>query len=174
MKKALIGLMLIVGFAFGAIDYEDRFDREFQKLDNSQKEMIQEIYNRSKPYDLVYSTLAIAWQESNFGKWNVNLADPSCGPFHQLVPLFIKKHKLENTQFMQNKVCGELINNLDLSVSTVISELEAWKVVHKNRWNTWEYVYRSYNAGYNYDSDKAKKYAKMIKARIKVLKKYIK
>lgn len=174
MQKILFSFMALLTCLFAAVDYEEKFERDFLKLDDSQKRMIHEIYNRSKPYDLVYSTLAIAWQESNFGKWNVNLSDPSCGPFHQLVPLFIRKHKLENTQFMQNKVCGELINNLDLSVSTVISELEAWKVVHKNRWNAWEYVFRSYNAGFNYDSPKAKKYAKMIKARIKVLKKYIK
>lgn len=173
MKKIILIFLTSICLAY-SFNYDDQLEREFLRLDESQKKMIKEIYDRSKPYDLVYSTLAIAWQESNFGKWNVNLSDPSCGPFHQLVPLFIRKHKLENTQFMQNKVCGELINNIDLSVATVISELEAWKVVHKNKWNVWEYVFRSYNAGFNFESNKAKKYASMIKARIRVLKKYIK
>lgn len=166
-------LVIITSVALFSMSYEEMFEKDFRKLNREQLEMLMEIAKRAKPYDLVYSAVAIAWQESNLGKWQINLKDPSCGPFHQVIPLFLKKNKIANTEFNRNKVCSELIDDIDLSVSTVISELEAWKMIHKNRMNVWDYVYRSYNAGYNYDSATAKKYSKMIRARIKVLKKYL-
>lgn len=154
--------------------YIDRFEEDFKKLDAEQLDLMMEIYKRAKPYDLAYSAIAIAWQESNLGKWQVNLSDPSCGPYHQSVTIFMKKHKIKDGDFTRNRVCGELISDINFSTATLISEIEAWKVTHKKRLNIWDYVYRSYNAGFNYDSIKAKEYSLKIRARIKVIKRHLK
>lgn len=163
--------MIIVSSLFSKNYYKQYLD-DFKNLDKEQLELLLEIHKRSKPYDLSYSMIAIAWQESNLGKWNINLSDPSCGPFHQSIGIFLKRHGIKDTEFNRNIYCMDLINNKDLSISTAIAELETWLSVHSKRWNKFEYAYRSYNAGYNYNIEKAKEYAKKIQARIKVLKYY--
>lgn len=182
MRKILI--MLMIAFSCVLLSkpntvykenpYVARFEKDFKKLDADQLNTMMEIYKRTKPYDLAYSAIAIAWQESNLGKWQVNLSDPSCGLYHQSIILFMKKNKIKDGEFNRNKVCGELISDIDFSTATLISELEAWKITHRKRINIWDYVYRSYNAGFNYESEKAKEYSLKIRARIKVIKRYIK
>lgn len=171
MVRKLIMVVFLCSLLFGK-NYYKQYLNDFKKLDRSQLEFMMEINKRAKPYNLSYSMIAIAWQESNLGKWNINLSDPSCGPFHQSIVIFLKRHEIKNTDFNRNRYCMDLINNVDLSVSTAIAELEAWLAIHHKRWNKFEYAYRSYNAGYNYNSNVSKEYASKIQARIKVLKFY--
>lgn len=169
IKKFITIFLFCVSISYADKLY-DKYMRDFQKLDKSQILVMKEIYKRVEPYGLVYSALAIAWQESNFGKWSINLQDPSCGPFQQSVFHYMRKYKLKMTDFNMNKVCSELIFNIDLSVATFISEIESWELVHRKRWNKWDYIYRSYNAGNNWNSEVAKNYSLKIRTRIRVLK----
>lgn len=169
IRKLILCLLLCISSSYADKMY-DQYVRDFNKLDSNQLFVLKEIYKRAQPYGLVYSALAIAWQESNFGKWSVNLQDPSCGPFQQSVFHYMRKYKLKITDFNINKVCSELIFNIDLSVATFIAEIESWELVHRKRWNKWDYIYRSYNAGNNWNSETAKIYSQKIRTRIKVLK----
>lgn len=175
--KVMFSLLCLSIFAYTApsksdeIDkYTKQYEKDFRKLSQSQLDLLKAIYKKGKEFSLEYSVMAIAWQESNAGAWPVNLQDPSCGPFHQSVSMYIRARKLENTNFNKNKVCSRLINDLDFSTSAAIYELEAWMNVHRNKLNLFDYVYRSYNAGTNYESKTAKTYSNKIIARIRVLK----
>lgn len=170
LLRVILVLWAVVGISF-AEDLAKQYQRDFDKLNSDQLKVLREIYQRTKPYDLVYTALAIAWQESNFGKWKVNLQDPSCGIFQQSVYQYARRYKINPTNFNVNRICSSLLNDIDLTVATFIAEIETWKELHAKRWNKWNYVYRSYNAGNNYSSTIAKEYARKVEMRIRILKK---
>lgn len=174
MFKNVFVFVLFFLISFGeSNELFNSYEKELKSINEEQAKTIKEIIKRTKEFDLVWSALAISWQESGFGKWKINLQDPSCGPFHQSIDTYFKRYSVKDTSFNRNKVCSELVSNYDLSVSTFVAEVEFWLLVHKNKQNKWDYVYRSYNAGYNYNSEKAKEYSKKIRTRISVLKKYL-
>lgn len=156
--------------------YYERFSKDFASLDGSQKNFIKHTYDSLEQYpdDFIYALLAIAWQESSFGKNVYNHQDPedpSCGAFQQnLASGYLTYLGINNrTSWAKSKICLRLIEDKDFALSQAIKRLKEWQVKHQDRWDEWEYVYRSYNAGGKCNTDQAKIYAKMIKARIKVL-----
>ena len=51
----------------------------FKKIDSLSKEQYNNliwIYQQGKKYNLGLTLTAIAWQESHFGKYSINLSDP--------------------------------------------------------------------------------------------------
>ena len=152
-----------------------RYVKDLNDLTDEQRSIMYRVAELAHSFDLSYTVVAIAWQESNLGKYTVNLQDPSCGITHKRVDYYLKSKGLKDTPFMRNKICSELLTDVELSVAIAIEDLEYWKVYHKRRKikkdELLEYMWRSYNAGYKVNSKAAKNYAKSIKARIEALKK---
>lgn len=171
--RLLVSFIILFSLNVFANELITTYTKDFKNLSKEQIEVAKAIYHKAKVYDLGYTAAAIAWQESNLGMYPVNLQDPSCGPFHINIKTYTTRYKIPKGNFNFNKACSLLISDLDVSLTAFLAEIEAWKVVHRKKTNLWEYVYRSYNAGYNFESNRAINYSNQIKARIKVLMKHL-
>lgn len=179
MKSFYFFLVLIIALCLGGCgdsqskSYYERFSKDFASLDGSQKNFIKHTYDSLERYpdDFIYALLAIAWQESSFGKNVYNHKDPSCGAFQQLLANHYLKHlEIEDKSlWTKSEICLDLIERQDFALSQVVDRLKEWQTKYQDKWGKWEYIFRSYNAGHNHNQEEAKVYAKMIKARIKVL-----
>ena len=154
--------------------YYERYSKDFNSLDDSQKSFIKNAYDsldKDDGEDFVYPILAIAWQESSFGKNVYNHKDPSCGAFQQLLADHYLKHlKIKDKSLLKkSELCLRLIVDRDFALSQVRDRLKEWKNRYKDKWwGQLGYILRSYNGGQNHNQDTAV-YERRIKARIKVL-----
>ena len=128
-------------------------------------------YNASK-YDLKFTMLAIAFRESQFGKYKLNLADPSAGIFHQLLPTYCKELGLRPNSWNQSRVAERLINSNALALHTAINHFKRdyshFKLLGYSNAISWRKAVMAYNAGiYNYKA--GYKYYKEIVKIIKAL-----
>ena len=150
-----------------------RYVKDLNDLTDEQRSIMNRVAELAHSFDLSYTVVAIAWQESNLGKYTVNLQDPSCGITHKRVDYYLKSKGLKDTPFMRNKICSELMADIELAVAVAIEDLEYWKVYHKRRKikndEVFQYMIRSYNGGYKFNSQAAKDYEKSVRARIKAL-----
>ena len=133
------------------------------------KELIS--YNATK-YDLKYTMLAIAFRESKFGRYKLNLADPSAGIFHQLLPTYCKELGLRPNTWNQSRVAEKLINSNALALYVAINHFKRdyshFKLLGYSNAISWRKAVMAYNAGvYNYKA--GYKYYKEIVKIIKVL-----
>lgn len=134
-------------------------------LDASQLALAKRIYSKAKQFNLGYTMAAIAWQESQLGKYNLNLADPSCGVFH-VMPRYMAKGK-----WKQSRVCERLIEDFDFSFSVALERFKYFENYWKSRGvsRVWSHAVGSYNGGFkpNY------KYTEEIRKKIRILRKLI-
>ena len=129
-------------------------------------------FNKAKEFDLEYTMTAIVWQESQFGKYQLNLDDPSCGVFHIMPKYLIKRTSLKDTSWNRSRLCERLINDYDFSFAAALLELKYWQ----NYWRSkhvkmvWSHMVGSYNGGYipNWQ------YVEEIKNKIRLLKTMLK
>jgi len=150
-----------------------------ETLSYNQKEVLVSSYLAGKPYDLEYTLMAIAWKESVFGKFKINLADGrkgSFGIYHCLLDSALKRLGRKG-KWADSRVAEKLIFDRTFSQKMAISELKFWDRYWSSKKTKykWSHVIASYNAGYkSLNSKCGKKYLEDIKLRIKALKKYIK
>ena len=141
-----------------------------KQLDSSQMSVVKEAYRYGKPHDLGYSLAAIAWKESNAGKWLVNVAkgERSFGPFHiSLESATRRTGDGRLTDFQKNVLASSLLG-LRFSSTYAIMELEYWQKIHGE--NAWRNIYASYNGGWNYKKALPQAYASDIIEKMKKLK----
>ena len=124
-------------------------------LTENQIEVKNLIAYNAKKYDLKYTMLAIAFRESQFGKYKLNLADPSAGIFHQLLPTYCKELGLRPNSWNQSRVAEKLINSNGLALHIAINhfkrDYEHFKLLGYSDTISWRKAIMSYNAGiYNY------------------------
>jgi len=145
-----------------------------RNLSYQQKEILQYVYSRAKEFDLQLTMTAIAWQESQFGQFELDLHDPSCGIFHVMPALLAVKVGLDNNNWNRSRLCEKLIEDKDFSFSAALLELKYWQ----NYWRSqhvkrvWSHMVASYNGGYNI-SIKTNTYLKHIIHKIRLLKVYL-
>jgi len=143
---------------------------EFKNLNAKQQWYIQQAYIKGKEFNVQWSLAAIVWKESEAGKYNINLSDPSCGAFHANINSVMRRHTYKDSSFMRNIICQRLIDSFDFASAEAIAELEYWVNEHNGNWvNVWA----SYNAGYAFNGKVGQRYAKDISKRIRVLKRLL-
>lgn len=117
--------------------------------------------------DFGYTLMAIAWQESHAGEIKINLGDPSCGAYHNLISSVMARHTNDITDngFNRNRVCQMLINNQAFAASEALAELEYWWTKYEGQPKQWSKTIMSYNAGHEYQNGKhyLKKIHKLVK-----------
>ena len=101
-----------------------KYTEDLKKLSSEQRDLMIQIAELAYGFDLAYTAVAIAWQESNLGKYPVNLSDPSCGIFHKLVEPYLKGRDRKIDSFRKNQACSELISSTELSVAVFLEDIE--------------------------------------------------
>lgn len=145
-------------------------EKDFLNLSSSQFITLEQANIKGKSYNLQWSLSAIAWKESDAGRYNINLSDPSCGAYHANINSVMRRHpEYPDTSFYRNIVCQRLIDDIDYATSEAVKEIHYWMNIHGTDWYA---IWASYNAGYAYNSKVGKRYAKDIARRIQVLKKH--
>jgi len=123
MIKRLL-LLLIVSFSVlsaRVISVKENLYYLEHKLTKNQYEIMLLTYNSAKCYNLQWTATAIVWQESMFGKYKINLADPSCGYFHQLLPEYVSKLGVRANSWNMSRACEQLLF-FDTSFSVFIDK----------------------------------------------------
>jgi len=111
MIKRLL-LLLIVSFSVlsaRVFSVKENLYYLEHKLTNEQYKVMMFTYKSAKCYDLQWTATAIVWQESLFGKYKINLADPSCGYFHQLLPEYVDKLGVRANSWNMSRACEQLL-----------------------------------------------------------------
>ena len=80
----------------------------------------------------------------------------------------ISRENAKDTSWNRNVLAMKLISDFQFATKNAIDELTYWQKVHNNDWTK---VWSSYNAGWKYDSNEAKRYSKDIALIIRELKK---
>ena len=137
-------LLLLIGLSLQANIYKNLAKDE--RFTYEQKLIIAKAYNIGKKYDLGYTLAAIAIIESQAGKFLVNLGDPSCGVYHNLLSSVANREGIELSNINRNYLCTKLIKDFEFASGQALEELLYWKKYHKD----WEKTVMSYNAGFNY------------------------
>jgi len=142
---------------------------ELNHLSRQQYEILIQTWRYAKRYNLQYTMTAIVWQESKFGKYLINLQDPSCGYFHKLLPIYAKELGLKPNNWNMSRVCQSLLN-YDTSFMVALQTLQ-----RKREWCKLKGYHGSMNwkcmiIAYNGWDKKGLKYYKNIVNKIRALK----
>jgi len=156
------------------VELTKRYKNEITHLSLNQYKVLLKTYAKAKPFDKSLTMCAIAWEESQFGKFPVNLSDPSFGVFHNNLNSVMRRHHYKNTKWKRSRVAEALLLDYDFAFSESLSELELWQSYWKRRnvHDKWINMVRSYNTGSSWTSKE--RYIDRIILRVRVLKRYIK
>ncbi len=115
-----------------------------ENLSPYQKEVAYQAYRAGEPYDLGYTTVAIAYQESKLGLWKIRMGTPpdiSFGVMHTA-----SRWKTKGmTAFDRGRWAQEMVENDAQSIQVGVSDLLSWKSSAKGNWSR---MVEMYNAGY--------------------------
>jgi len=145
--------------------------RNFFALPYEGQEGIIWAYQQGSKQDLGLTLAAIAWQESHGGLIPLNLFDKpwgSCGMFHNYLKTVVHQKRLDGepfviTKYNLNKLCIELIENPDYSLSEAVKVIMVYKRKYHDNWMK---IWAAYNGG----SRPNYKYAKSIYWKVKAFK----
>lgn len=175
MRKLLVVLVLLTSYLVASTEIE--YYTELTQLSKKQKMVMYESYLYGLDHDLGYTLAAIAWKESKFGLWPINVSDGkhgSFGPFHVL----LESSSVRNgavTDWDKSRLAEKLVLDFQFAANEAISELLYWQRRWENKDMNWSRTVASYNAGKaSINSDRGLAYSKDILLRIKILKKYFK
>ncbi len=115
---------------------------------------LKEIKEHGKEHGLSYSLMAIAIKESSLGKYLVNVDTKDYGIYQANIKTVISRENAKDTSWNRNVLAMKLISDFQFATKNAIDELSYWQKVHNNDWTK---VWSSYNAGWRYDSNEAKK-----------------
>lgn len=113
-------------------------------LTEQQVGVLRQAHDYGRPYGWGQTLAAIAWKESNAGKYRLNLQDPSVGVFHVKVSKVVKHLGYRNTPFNRNRAAQVAMEEFEVSAHIAVMELAYWSV---QRGRSWRQTVASYNAG---------------------------
>lgn len=171
MKVVLLGLLLSIVFAIAdlsASQTDVELYGELENLKKSERIVLVKTLKRAEAFDMQWTMTAIAWRESHFGRNLVGRTTPDYGVFQINIVSFKRRYAehLKVFPLSDESIIEILKNDYNLGFVAALAELEYWKSV---RGDNWFEIWASYNGGHKM----YKPYAKMIKQRIKVLKKFL-
>ena len=171
MKKLILIVLLLLNTYAGSIK---SYMKQIENTNQEQREVARFIsYNASK-YNLKYTLLAIAFKESQWGKYKLNLADPSAGLFHKLLPYYCIELGLKPNKWNESRLAERLINSNATSFMVAVCDFKRnytyFRTRGHNKALSWKYAIQAYNAGLNNYHAGSKYYKEIIKI-IRALKK---
>ena len=160
LKIIFIALLLISNVFASDFDIKDLTPQDIKTL--------KEIKEHGKEQGLSYSLMAIAIKESAVGKYLVNVDTKDYGMYQANIKTVISRENVQDTSWNRNLIAMKLITDFQFATKNAVDELSYWQKVHNNNWTK---VWGSYNGGWRYNSDSAKKYSKDIALIIRELRK---
>lgn len=133
------------------------------ELTPEQRSVMLFAYSYGEPHDYGYAMVAIAMEESDLGRWNINLYDPSAGPWHVTIDKAIDKLGWDHTKYNYNRAAQMLADDIYLSAAIALETLLWWDKVRDGNWRE---VVSSYNGGWKGNDE----YLNRIIANIKTIK----
>lgn len=155
----MIRLISVLLFIVPGVVYADEC-----RLSERQMSIMFFSYSYGREHDLGYTLTAIAMQESDLGRWNVNLQDPSASPWHVTVDKAVTRLGWSMTRFNMNRATQRLMEDPFLGASIAVEELKNWHRLHDNVSGNerWRRTWASYNKGYNWHNENGQRYADSI------------
>lgn len=157
--------------------------KEIGELTIEQKEVMLRAYVTGSKTNYGYTLTAIAWKESEFGKFKMNTYDGhnlkyvgSYGVYHILLNTAMGREK-NKSNWRASRIAERLYEDDDYCAEKALVELRFWERSWKNKGvgKQYSHTIASYNAGYNsLNSSSGREYASDILNRVRALKKYFK
>jgi len=170
MEKIVLILIILLNTYAGS----NKYINMLKHISQNQWNVYKFISHNAKKYNLKYTLLAIAFKESQWGKYKLNLADPSAGLFHKLLSYYCIELGLKPNKWNESRLAERLINNNAESFMVALCDFKkAYKYFRTKGYSkalSWRYAIQAYNAGLNNYHAGSKYYKEIIKI-IRALKK---
>ena len=168
-------LLLLLPVFLHSVEYDKKYLEELEKLTTEQKEVLYLAYSAGAEKGYGLTLAAIAWKESQFGKYMLNITDGkygSYGPYHVLLDYAIVRHNV-TTKWEKSRLAEKLLYDMEFSSNEALDVLIYYHDRFKKKDNPWRWAVAAYNNGNKaLTTDKGKKYAEDIALRVVTLKKY--
>lgn len=165
MKKLL--LLLVVPFLLLA---SPKLERELATLDKEQLKVLYKTFYYGKQHDLHWTLTAIAWKESNFGKYRRNDTSQDYGIFQVNLNTYKRRYadEIAAHSLSDNTIINYHIRYFEFNIAAAVDEIRYWQSVR----SSWKDIWASYNDG-TVISFKGRSYSNDIAKRIKTLQHFI-
>lgn len=179
--KILLLILVSVQLVFSSTSNEERLINKYlidlSNLTPSQYDVMTKSYKLGLEIDLGYILTAIAWKESNFGDYMLNLSDGeygSFGPYHIRLDYSIKRNNL-TSKWLRDRHAEKLIYDLEYSAIEALEIINYWRKYFKPKLkkdNVDREIFSAYNGGYSYNNKDALSYGNDAIIRVKALKRF--
>ena len=177
MKKLILLMVISASTLLGNNDLFNKYYKDLTKLNIDQINIMSTSYFTGKQNDLGHTLAAIAWKESDFGRYSINLADGmygSFGPYQIHLHLHVKALGIKTTWSISREA-ERLINDIEYSSKVALDNLLYWKERSKGNKSPYKSMLASYNAGNaGIENIAGKAYAEDVAIRVKVIQKFMK
>lgn len=143
--------------------------KELHNLTPKQLQVLQQSIEYGKQHNLSYTLAAIAWKESNFGKYLVGWTTPDYGVFQINIYTFNNRFKstIKQSGLTRTELVKALTHSFEIGAEAAIAELKFW-----NKSRNWKHSVQSYNDG-THISPTGIAYGEDIAKRVKLLQQFI-
>ena len=170
MKKIVLILIILLNIYAGS----NKYINILKHISQNQWGVYKFISHNASKYNLKYTLLAIAFKESQWGRFKLNLSDPSAGLFHKLLPIYCIELGLKPNKWNMSRVAERLISNNSESFMIALCDFKRNYTYFRTRGYSkslsWRYAIQAYNAGLNNYYAGSKYYHQIVKI-IRALKK---
>lgn len=153
LLRSIIISIIFVLYSASSHSFEDC------RLSQQQASVANFAYSYGKPFDFGYTMVAIAMEESQLGRWNINIQDPSAGPWHVTLDKALRYKGWTDTPFNRNRAAQLLIEDIYFAAHLAIEELLFWNRVREGNWRA---VVSSYNGGWKGNEEYRRKISRNI------------
>ena len=136
--KWLMALLALLTFSSQASQCYD--------IDNDQRKVLVNAYEKGRQHDLGFTMMAIAWKESSAGKYRVNLETHDFGVMQNSLKTASARTNTKG-YYSKMRLIEDLIKNDELSMDLALEELLYWK----KHTGTWRNMVSAYNNGWRYN-----------------------
>lgn len=179
--RILILLVLVLGTLFpNTLTDEEQINKyvlDLKNLGQDQLDIVNQIVKYEPEKGLVLELLTIAWKESNFGRWPVNITDGKYGSFgiyHIRLDYALTRNKITSS-WGKSRYVEKLLYDFEVSSAECVSLLIYWDRYYKKSKkgeDLLKHIFASYNGGYKL-SQQALTYGKDALLRYKALKRML-
>lgn len=168
-------LLFLLPVFLHSVEYDKKYLKELEELTTEQKEVLYIAYSTGAEEGYGLTLAAIAWKESQFGKYMLNVTDGkygSYGPYHVLLDYSLKRHKI-TTKWGKSRLAEKLLYDIEFSSKEALDVITYYHNRFKKKDNPWRWAVAAYNIGTKaLNTDTGKEYSRDIALRVITLKEY--